>query len=223
MSKEEITLDWLPSEIRRYSPEELLNGLDDAGRLSFYFIEASSMARKLNNDPPRSPSKHECLGDYLNYLESLGFHVKMMHENFYATMEFIKAEEINHKKMAEEFMHRYEEDHPFISEELFNEYVNIDTLEYIIDYAINHSRRLKARRAASKKLNEDPKQHAKQQVRECWDDWKKKPSLYKSKSAFARDMLDKFPSHKDEKGRQAGLGSQRVIERWCKEWESEPS
>lgn len=59
----------------------------------------------------------------------------------------------------------------------------------------------------------DPKQAAKQQVRECWDAWQKKPTQYKSKSAFARDMLDKYES----------LESQRVIERWCKEWESEPS
>lgn len=73
------------------------------------------------------------------------------------------------------------------------------------------------------KIAKDPKQAAKQQVKDCWDNWKKKSTQYKSKSAFARDMLDKFPSYKDENGRQVGLESQRVIERWCKEWESEPS
>lgn len=70
------------------------------------------------------------------------------------------------------------------------------------------------------KIAKDPKQKVKQEVRECWDEWRKKPSQYKSKSAFARSMLEKFPPDKDEKGRTIGLESQRVIERWCKEWES---
>ena len=80
-----------------------------------------------------------------------------------------------------------------------------------------------AQSGAKAKLRADPKQAAKQQVRDCWELWQKEPARYKSKSAFAKDMLEKFPSHKDEKGRQAGLESPRVIERWCKEWESEPS
>ncbi|MDF1485522.1 hypothetical protein PY257_10085 [Ramlibacter sp. H39-3-26] len=58
----------------------------------------------------------------------------------------------------------------------------------------------------------DPKQVAKQNVRECWERWQKNKHEYKSKSAFARAMLDKYES----------LESQRVIERWCKEWESVP-
>ena len=58
--------------------------------------------------------------------------------------------------------------------------------------------------------DKDGKQAAKQQVRECWEAWRKKPEQYKSKSAFARAMLDKYEE----------LGSQRVIERWCKEWET---
>lgn len=66
---------------------------------------------------------------------------------------------------------------------------------------------------AQKRHSLDPKQMAKQNVRECWELWKKESSRYKSKSAFARDMLAKFED----------LESQRVIERWCKEWESEPS
>jgi len=59
----------------------------------------------------------------------------------------------------------------------------------------------------------DPKQAAKLQVKECWDLWRMDPQRYKSKSAFARDMLGKFED----------LESQRVIERWCKEWEMEPT
>lgn len=69
-----------------------------------------------------------------------------------------------------------------------------------------------ARRGAREKLRSDPKQAAKQKVKECWIIWKKEPNRYKSKSAFSRDMLSKFDD----------LESQRVIERWCKEWESEP-
>jgi hypothetical protein len=65
---------------------------------------------------------------------------------------------------------------------------------------------------AREKLKNDPKQAAKYQVKECWNHWQKNQHSYKSKSSFARDMLDKHEV----------LGSQRVIERWCKEWESEP-
>ena len=70
-----------------------------------------------------------------------------------------------------------------------------------------------AKAAAQQKLAKDPKQAAKQNVRDCWERWQKNRHEYKSKSAFARAMLDKYEK----------LGSQRVIERWCKEWESEPS
>lgn len=69
-----------------------------------------------------------------------------------------------------------------------------------------------ARSGALGRLKNDPKQAAKQQVRECWERWQKNMQEYRSKSAFARAMLDKYER----------LGSQRVIERWCKEWESEP-
>lgn len=61
------------------------------------------------------------------------------------------------------------------------------------------------------KKAKDPKQIAKQQVRECWDIWKSDPSRYKSKSAFSRDMLGKYEQ----------LESSEVIQRWCREWESE--
>lgn len=63
-----------------------------------------------------------------------------------------------------------------------------------------------------KKLRSDPKQKEKIKVRECWELWHKEPKRYKSKAAFARDMLSKFEA----------LENQRVIERWCKEWESVP-
>ena len=78
---------------------------------------------------------------------------------------------------------------------------------------ISHARVQLAKAGGHARHAADPKQAAKQQAKECWDAWQRRPTQYKSKSAFARDMLDKFES----------LESQRVIERWCKEWESEPS
>ncbi|MDP3279812.1 MAG: hypothetical protein U1D41_05850 [Nitrosomonas sp.] len=42
--------------------------------------------------------------------------------------------------------------------------------------------------------------------------WQRKPLSYKSKAAFAKDMLDKFGDI---------LESQKVIEGWCRNWEKE--
>lgn len=69
------------------------------------------------------------------------------------------------------------------------------------------SERAKARHAA------DVKQEEKRFVRQCWDDWQKQPERYKSKAAFARDMITKC----------AHLESYSVIEGWCREWEAENS
>ncbi len=68
-----------------------------------------------------------------------------------------------------------------------------------------------ARKGAVTKLANSPKQKEKQQVRECWDDWQKDPNRYKSKEEFADDMRLKY----------LNLKSQRVITRWCLEWERE--
>ena len=92
-----------------------------------------------------------------------------------------------------------------------------------VDLIIENYGTLVASARAKRRHAISPKQAVKQQVRECWDDWNNGLRSYKSKSAFARDMLDKFPTQKDEKGRQTGLENQRVIERWCKKWESETS
>lgn len=67
--------------------------------------------------------------------------------------------------------------------------------------------------AAHKRHEKDPKQAQKASVQECWDAWKKEPSRYKSKAAFARDMLQKFEH----------LESVTTIERWCRKWEHEAS
>ena len=68
-----------------------------------------------------------------------------------------------------------------------------------------------AKIGAQAKLANDPKQIAKAQVRECWDKWQRNPSSYTSKSAFARDMLDKDES----------LKNQAVIAGWCLKWSQE--
>jgi hypothetical protein len=65
---------------------------------------------------------------------------------------------------------------------------------------------------ARKKLAADPKQAAKVAVFDCWLSWQKDSSRYKSKAAFARDMLEKFDN----------LESQPVIEGWCRRWSAEP-
>lgn len=55
----------------------------------------------------------------------------------------------------------------------------------------------------------DPKQQEKAFIRECWEDWKNNPGNYRSKAAFARDMLNKCQH----------IVSQKKIEDWCREWE----
>jgi len=66
-----------------------------------------------------------------------------------------------------------------------------------------------SRRGAQAKLANDPKQKAKEEVKQCWLLWQEHPGRYKSKAAFAKDMLDKFGNI---------LESQKVIEGWCRDW-----
>ena len=64
------------------------------------------------------------------------------------------------------------------------------------------------------KNDKDGKQAAKTFVKECWQAWQKSPNKYKSKEAFARDMLEKNPGI---------LESTKVITDWCRLWKkSEP-
>jgi len=67
----------------------------------------------------------------------------------------------------------------------------------------------RAIKAAKKRHADDPKQKEKHLVFECWIGWKVKPTQYKGKAAFARDMLDKCEH----------LKSQKKIEDWCREWD----
>lgn len=71
-----------------------------------------------------------------------------------------------------------------------------------------------ARKSAFRKVALDPRKPEKAFVQECWKEWQKAPHKYKSKAAFAKDMLDKCQH----------LESQKKIEDWCRKWEKlEPS
>lgn len=59
-------------------------------------------------------------------------------------------------------------------------------------------------------MDNDGKQAAKKLVYECWLEWQKYPSRYKSKDAFATDML----------GKQDSLINHRHITNLCREWEN---
>lgn len=70
-------------------------------------------------------------------------------------------------------------------------------------------RQFSSKGAAARHAN-DPKQKAKRHVYDCWKDWQAGIRQYKSKAAFARDMMAKWEV----------LESQKVItDRWCKDWE----
>jgi len=56
-----------------------------------------------------------------------------------------------------------------------------------------------------------PKQKEKSFIKDCWLEWKKDPSRYKSKAEFARDMLEKCDH----------LTSTDKICRWCNLWDKE--
>jgi chromosome segregation ATPase len=61
------------------------------------------------------------------------------------------------------------------------------------------------------KAANDIRQKDKALVLTCWQQWQSRPDSYKSKAAFARDMLDKCEH----------LKSQKKIEDWCREWENQ--
>lgn len=79
------------------------------------------------------------------------------------------------------------------------------------DEQLTNARKHFAYHAAIEKLKRDPKQREKLFVLECWTDWQQNSSNYKSKAAFARDMLNKCEH----------LTSQKKIEDWCRKLEKE--
>lgn len=67
------------------------------------------------------------------------------------------------------------------------------------------------RNIALKRWHNHPKILDKIFIKECWFEWQKDKSKYKSKSAFARDMVNKCEH----------LESEKVIEGYCRDWEKE--
>lgn len=102
--------------------------------------------------------------------------------------------------------------HTLKTNELISSNLDSDSIWEFVFLAGDLRESMKAKFSAKKRLEADPKQEAKKKVRELWDLWQREPARYRSKAAFARDMLDKFEL----------LSNQRVIERWCQEWESVP-
>lgn len=69
--------------------------------------------------------------------------------------------------------------------------------------------RIMASNAAKSKHAASAKAQEKEIMKACWKEWQADPKRYRSKAAFARDMLDKFP----------GWLNTKVIEGFCRDWE----
>lgn len=67
--------------------------------------------------------------------------------------------------------------------------------------------------AAMARHRRDPKQADKKFVYECYRNWRANPRMYRTKAAFARDMLEKCEH----------LKSQKKIEDWVREWDAATS
>ena len=80
-----------------------------------------------------------------------------------------------------------------------------------------------ARNAVLKKLQHDPKQQAKKEIKAEYLEWQVMPeeernAKYRSAAKFASVMRD---THTDKKSGLPYFDSPRVIERWCTEWKKE--
>ena len=91
------------------------------------------------------------------------------------------------------------------------DYIASDARKEITESAVRNERKKHALEGAKAKLSKDISQEDRALVRECWESWQKRPDLYKTKAAFARDMLTKCEK----------VCSQAVIARWCTKWERE--
>lgn len=65
--------------------------------------------------------------------------------------------------------------------------------------------------AVRRKLENDPKQVAKEFVKQCWLTWQEEPERYQDKTKFANDML--------KQPQCAKLTSAVKITTWCRDWE----
>lgn len=76
--------------------------------------------------------------------------------------------------------------------------------------ALDAWRRRNAKMGQKAQITKDTngKQKSKANVKDWWTRWQQDPDMYKSKAAFARAMLDKYPN----------LTNQATIENWCDKW-----
>lgn len=95
---------------------------------------------------------------------------------------------------------------------------------HVTNNAVNdRSRLIKSaigKEKAFQKHAKDPKQQAKNHIKELWLEWQAMENpkeRYRSNAAFANDMMGKFHDPYDRDTPQ----STRVIERWCTEWKKE--
>lgn len=208
---------------RLITPTELIE--DDRGMCWAYSLEALQQARERADASGTyrydfSPKQFaELYGsdrfsqdEYLAFLEEQGFDVNRVRADVLASMERTKQSQLKSKEKAEAFFRLFKEQWHLLNADV-KKYLDEDSIYFFLDLVVADAASTKARLLAVRRHAADPKQVEKERVKECWQLWRRDPSRYAGKAAFARDMLSKFES----------LESQRVIERWCKEWESVPS
>jgi hypothetical protein len=95
-----------------------------------------------------------------------------------------------------------------------NAYANFQAIESGND-SLQKARSDLAMRAAIERHRQDPKQAAKQLVKECWYAWQMRPELYRSQSVFATDMLTKVAA--DTAGNPI-ISHDTIVKKWIPEW-----
>jgi hypothetical protein len=84
-----------------------------------------------------------------------------------------------------------------------------DALKVLVNKVQSTTRRKNAVEAAHTLHSNSDKGKAKKFVESCWKEWEQTPEKYADATAFARDMLDKFPDV---------LTSEVVVTRWVRNW-----
>lgn len=204
-------------QIEMASRDRMLN--DECGMCNVLHFEALQYAREKQIANPASPDEHFGLNrsswsiaSYKTYLDSAGIDGEIVHQLVLASIERTVNFAEKKRKKAQKFFEIFTSQIWVTNEEL-RTYIDEDSIYDLMAIVVDNVDETRARINAMKRHEKDPKQLAKQQVRECWEAWKTKPTRYKGKSAFARDMLSKFDD----------LESSEVIQRWCRDWDAELS
>lgn len=143
--------------------------------------------------------------EYLVFLGSQGFDVDKIKTGVAALHQRIDESHARAKVFFEIFKTEW-----IIEQSDIEKYLDHSTIHNFIELVVRDSASTVARLKAIKMHAKSPKQADKALVRQYWNDWQQnQPDRYKSKAAFAHDMIDKFPN----------LESQPVIEGWCRTWE----